>query len=232
MHNFSSMQTKIFIQFLDAEILRNKTSVLKHVSFTLQKGDFVYLIGPTGSGKSSLLQSISAQLPIPKGSLTVDDIPIHKMDKQAIPYLRRKIGIVSSDFPLSQHLSVEENLSLVLQATDWQQNKSQQARIQEVLELLDIVNYSHKKIPELTKKVQLQVMIARALLNAPSILLLDEPTRHIDATAAQEILTFLFHYSQTQETTVLLATVDHSLTQLLTADKVLLCKDQQVIEQE
>lgn len=232
MHNFSSMQTKIFIQFLDAEILRNKTSVLKHVSFTLQKGDFAYLIGPTGSGKSSLLQSISAQLPVQKGSLTVDDIPIHKMDKQAIPYLRRKIGIVSSDFPLSQHLSVEENLSLVLQATDWQQNKSQKARIQEVLTLLGIANYSNKKIPELTKKVQLQVMIARALLNAPSILLLDEPTRHIDATAAQEILNFLFHYSQTQETTVLLATVDYSLTEILTADKVLLCKDQQVVEQE
>jgi cell division transport system ATP-binding protein len=226
------MQTKIFIQFLDVDILRNKTSILKDVSFSIRKGDFVYILGSTASGKSSLLQSIYAQIPIHKGSAVIDDTPIHQIDKNAIPYLRRKVGIVSDAFPLSNQLRVEENLDFVLSATDWTDKKSKNTRIAQVLDTLNIDYLKSKKVAQLTKKEYLQVLIARALLNDPSILLLDAPVQHLDVRASQEILNFIYQYAQKNELTVLLATVNNKIPELLMGDKILMCDKNTVTEIE
>jgi len=226
------MQTKIFIQFLDVEILQNKNSILKEVSFSIRKGDFVYILGSTGSGKSSLIQAISAQIPIHKGSAVIDDIPIHQIDKNSVPYLRRKLGIVSHAFPLSTQLTVEGNLDFVLSATDWTDKKSKNTRIAQVLEILKIDYLKSKKVHQLTKKEYLQVLIARALLNDPSILLVDAPVQHLDVQASQEILNFIYQYAQKNELTVLLATVNNKIPELLVGDKILMCDKNTVTEIE
>ena len=226
------MQTKIFIQFHDVELLRNKNSILKQITFSIRKGDFVYILGNTGSGKSSLLQAIYAQLPIHKGSAIVDDIPLHQIDKQAIPYLRRKLGIVSYSFPLSSHLSVEKNLDFVLSATDWSDQASKNTRIAQVLQLLRIEHLKNQKADQLTKKEYLQVLIARALPNDPPILLIDSPVQHLDIQAAQEMLRFIYQHSQNNDITVLLATVNNKIPQLLAGDKILMCEFNTVTEIE
>jgi cell division transport system ATP-binding protein len=226
------MQTKNFIQFSNVSISRNKILVLKNINISIRKGDFIYLLGNTGSGKSTLLQTICAQQPIQQGNLVVDQIPVHQIDHSTRPYLRRKIGLVSDSFPLNTSLSVGQNLEFVLNVTDWPNTANRAARIQQVLQLLNITLLANQKIDHLTKKEYVQVLIARSLLNSPSILLLDAPVQHLDVQAAQEILRFIYQYAQNNATTVLLATVNNKIPQLITADKVLLCQDNTIEEME
>lgn len=224
------MQTKNFIQFSNVSISRNKILVLKNINISIRKGDFTYLLGNTGSGKSTLLQAIYAQQPIQQGNLVVDQIPVHQIDQSTRPYLRRKIGLVSDSFPLNTSLSVGQNLEFVLNVTDWLSTANRAARIQQVLQLLNITLLEKQKIDHLTKKEYVQVLIARALLNSPSILLLDAPVQHLDVQAAQEILHFIYQYAQNNTTTVLLATVNNKIPQLIAGDKVLLCQDNTIAE--
>lgn len=226
------MQTKTFIQFTEVEILHNKISILKNVSFNVFKGDFVYVLGNTGSGKSSLLDILSAQLPIAKGSVVLDDISIHNISAEDIPYLRRKLGIISPSYPLLEEWTVEKNLDFVLCATGWDDTVSRNTQIERVLQLLKIEDLKTKKIPVLSKKEYVQVLIARALLNAPSILLIDAPVEHLDVQAAQEVLGFLYHYAQHNGITTFFATVNNKIPQLLAGDKALLCKDGTVEDME
>lgn len=226
------MQTKTFIQFTNVEILQNKTTILQNVSFSVFKGDFVYVLGNTGSGKSSLLDVLSAQLPITKGTVVLDDISIHNISAEDIPYLRRKLGIISSSYPLLEEYSVEENLDFVLSATGWDDISSRQTQLERVFKLLKIEDLKTKKIPLLSKKEYVQVLIARALLNAPSILLIDAPVEHLDVQAAQEVLGFLYHYAQHNGITTFFATVNNKIPQLLAGDKALLCKDGTVVDME
>jgi len=232
MHNFYSMQTKSFIQFNNVSISRNKILVLKNINISIRKGDFIYLLGSTGSGKSTLLQAIYAQQSIQEGNLVVDEIPVHQIDHNTRPYLRRKIGLVSESFPLNNNLSVGQNLDFVLNATDWFDTANKAARIHQVLELLNISFLENKKIAALTKKEYVQVLIARALLNNPSILLLDAPVQHLDVQAAQEILQFVYQYAQKNTTTVLFATVNNKISQFIVGDQVYLCQDNTIEEIE
>lgn len=226
------MQTKNFIQFSNVSIHRNKILVVKNVNISIRKGDFVYLLGHTGSGKSTLLQAICAQQTIQEGSLVVDETPVHKIDDHTRPYLRRKIGLVSNSFPLNNNLSVSQNLEFVLNATDWSDAANRTTRIHQVLQLLNITFLEKQKTGQLTKKEYVQVLIARALLNSPSILLLDAPVQHLDVQAAQEILRFVYQYAQNHATTVLFATVNNKIPQLMPGDKVLFCGDNSIKEMD
>lgn len=222
------MQNKNFIQFSNVSISRNKILILKDINISIRKGDFIYLLGNTGSGKSTLLQAIFAQQSIQQGNLVVDDILVHQIEHNTRPYLRRKIGLVSDSFPLNNHLSVGQNLEFVLNATDWSDTANKNARICQVLEVLNISSLEHQTIARLTKKEYVQVLIARALLNAPSILLLDAPVQYLDVQAAQEILQFLYQYAQKNATTVLLATVNNKIPQFIPGDQVFFCQDHTV----
>ncbi|WMX14525.1 MULTISPECIES: ATP-binding cassette domain-containing protein [unclassified Aureispira] len=226
------MQTKNFIQFSNISIYRNKILVLKNINISIRRGDFVYLLGQTGSGKSALLETIYAQQPIQQGTLVVDQMPVHQIDQNTQPYLRRKIGLVSHSFPLNTNLSVYQNLEFVLTATDWTDANNRATRIHQVLQLLKITALEKQKTDQLTKKEYVQVLIARALLNSPSILLLDAPVQHLDVQAAQEILRFVYQYAQNNTTTVLFATVNNKIPQLIAGDKVLLCQENTVEEME
>ena len=222
------MQNKNFIQFSNVSISRNKILILKDINISIRKGDFIYLLGNTGSGKSALLQAIFAQQSIQQGNLVVDDILVHQIEHNTRPYLRRKIGLVSDSFPLNNHLSVGQNLEFVLNATDWSDTANKNARIRQVLEVLNISSLEHQTIARLTKKEYVQVLIARALLNAPAILLLDAPVQYLDIQAAQEVLQFLYQYAQKNATTVLLATVNNKIPQFIPGDQVFFCQDHTV----
>lgn len=226
------MQVNYFIQFLNVSITRNKTLILKDVNFSIRKGDFIFLLGSTGSGKSSLLQALYAQLPIDQGNLIIDDISVHQITSNTLPYLRRKIGIVSFDFPLVQNLSVYQNLDLVLRVTDWTDSSNRFTQIDSILEKLAISHLKNQKTDQLTKKEYLKTLIARALLNEPVVLLLDAPVQHLDVQAAQEILGFIYQYVQSNGITTLLATVNNKIPQLLIGDKVLICQNNTVNEIE
>lgn len=232
MHNFYSMPNNFFIQFLNVSIIRNNSLILKDLNFSIRKGDFVCLLGNTGSGKSSLLQSIYGQLPIQQGNIVVDEILVHQIDSNTLPYLRRKIGIISDTFPLDPKLSVVQNLDFVLSVTDWSDTANKSARIQQILALLGIEHLKNQKTDQLTKKEYLKTLIGRALLNAPSILLVDAPVQHLDVQAAQEILDFIYQYAQDHNIVVILATVNNKIPQLLDVDKILLCQNNTVEEIE
>lgn len=226
------MQTKNFIQFSNVSISRNKILVLKNINISIRKGDFIYLLGKTGSGKSTLFQAICAQQPIQEGNLMVDEIPVHQIDYNTRPYLRRKIGLVSDSFPLNHNLSVGQNLEFVLNATDWSDSANKKARIHQVLELLNIAFLEQTTIAQLTKKEYVQVLIARALLNTPSILLLDAPVQYLDVQAAQEVLRFVHQYAQENAITVLFATVNTKIPSFMAGDQVFLCQGNTVKEME
>lgn len=224
MHNFHSMQTNSFIHFTNVSVVKNSTLILKEVNFSIRKGDFVYLLGQTGSGKSSLLETIYAELPIQEGNIIVDQIPVHQITLNTRPYLRRKIGLVSTDFPLIPNASIEQNLDLVLHATSWTDPQQKATRIDQVLQLLEGAHLKNQKADQLTKKEYVKILIARALLNSPSILLLDAPTHHLDKQAAHDILQFIHQYNQEQKVTTIFATTNRELPVLFPSDSVLFCE--------
>lgn len=226
------MQTKTFIQYSDVEILRGNTPILKQVSFSIRKGDFIYVLGETGSGKSSLLMSLSTQIPISNGSILIDDIFAHQLDKSSIPFFKRKFGIVSHSFPLVHYLNVYDNLDLVLSATGWEKESDKNSQIDKVLQLLKIESLKTANIQDLNKKTYVQVLLARALLNNPPILLLDAPVEDLDVQAAQEILAFIHQFAQKSNTTVFFTTVNNKIPKLLAGDKILTCQNQTIVEED
>jgi len=183
--------------------------ILKDVSLNIQKGEFVYLIGKTGSGKSSLLKTLYADLELKEGNGNIAGVNLRKIKEKDIPFLRRKIGIVFQDFQLLKDRSVNENLLFVMRATDWKDNKKMQKRLHEVLELVNMVTKGHKKPHELSGGEQQRVAIARALINNPELILADEPTGNLDPETSEEIIQLL--QDITSKKTVLMASHDKYL---------------------
>lgn len=188
-----------------AGILQGDKEVLSNVSFEIDKGEFVYLIGRTGSGKSSLLKTLYADLPLTKGKATVAGFAMPNPSKSYIPFLRRKIGVIFQDFQLLFDRSVYENLLFVLKATGWKDNAKIKNRISEVLMQVGMEFSMHKLPHQLSGGEQQRIAIARALLNEPLILLADEPTGNLDPEVAEEIMK-LFWKINHNGTSVLLAT--------------------------
>ena len=182
----------VIVDYRNVEIERAEKTVLKNVSFTLSEGEFCYLVGRVGSGKSSLMKTMYADVAIPSGEKAdVLGFDLLNLKKRRIPYLRRKIGIVFQDFQLLQDRSVNENLRFVLRATGWSQRQDIEDRIEEVLTAVGMANKSYKMPHELSGGEQQRVVIARALLNKPALILADEPTGNLDPETGYQIVTLL-----------------------------------------
>ncbi len=183
--------------------------ILKDVSFNIQKGEFVYLIGKTGSGKSSLLKTLYADLELKEGDGNIAGFNLREIKEKDIPFLRRKIGIVFQDFQLLKDRNVNENLLFVMKATDWTDHKKMKRRLTEVLELVNMSTKGHKKPHELSGGEQQRIAIARALINNPELILADEPTGNLDPETSEEIIQLL--QDITSKKTVLMASHDKYL---------------------
>lgn len=204
------MPLDTIIEFQNAEIYQRNHLVLSQVNFSINKGEFVYLIGKVGSGKTSLIKTINAEIPLKEGGLSVDDFQLHNIRTSKIPYLRRKLGIVFQDFQLLSDRSVVDNLEFVLKATGWKDKKLIIDRIAEVLNKVGLAYKGYKMPHQLSGGEQQRVVIARALLNNPEIILADEPTGNLDPETSEDIIKILIDISKNGRA-VLFATHNYSL---------------------
>jgi cell division transport system ATP-binding protein len=194
----------------NATISHNGIKTLSNINLEVKKGEFIYFIGKTGVGKSSLLKVLYGEIPISNGEAKILDINLLKIKEKKIPFLRRKLGIVFQDFKLLPNITIKENLEFVLKATEWKEKKLIEARISEVLNKVKLENTTEKYPNELSGGEQQRVAIARALLNNPEIILADEPTGNLDPATSKEIMNLIKEINTTG-TTVLIATHDYDI---------------------
>lgn len=198
------------IHVTDAHIFQGLDAVLQNVSFTIEKDEFVFLIGRTGSGKSSLLKTLYADLHLKMGKAEIVGYQLANIKKKEVPYLRRKLGIVFQDFQLFPDRTVADNLFFVMKATGWKDKKAMKDRMIEVLMRVGLADAATKMPHQLSGGEQQRVVIARALINKPSILLADEPTGNLDPDVAEGIFQLFTEINQ-QGTAILMATHNHDL---------------------
>ena len=186
------------------------TNILNNLNFSISQGDFTYLIGKTGSGKSSIIRSIYCDIPIESGKSIIDGKDISKIKKNQIPFLRRKIGIIFQDFKLLSDRSIYRNLEFVLKATDWKDKQKINERIDEVLDEVGMINLKDRMPYQLSGGEQQRISIARAILNKPNLILADEPTGNLDPGTSKEIMNLLIKINN-QGSTILMATHDYDM---------------------
>jgi cell division transport system ATP-binding protein len=201
------MALDTIISLNNVSIFQKYNLVLTNVTMNIDKGEFVYLIGKTGSGKSSLLKTLYADLDLTQGQGTVAGFDLATIKRKEIPFLRRKLGIVFQDFQLLTDRSVNDNLMFVLKATGWKDKMAMQKRIQEVLEKVHLTTKGFKMPHELSGGEQQRISIARALLNDPELILADEPTGNLDPETSEGIMNLLMEISKNGRA-VLIATHD------------------------
>ena len=216
------------VKYKNVEILRKELIVLKQVSFELRKGEFVYLLGKVGSGKSSLLKSMYAEIPITEGEASALDYNLINIKRKQIPFLRREIGIVFQDFQLLTDRSVYDNLRFVLEATGWKNETEIDDRIEEVLKEMGMANKSYKMPHELSGGEQQRIVIARALLNSPKLILADEPTGNLDPDTGEQIVKHLHRIAQ-EGTAVIMATHNLNFVEKYPG-RIIKCEDKHIIE--
>ena len=204
------MEAEILLQLENIEIRREENRVLHEASFTLHSGEFVYVIGKVGSGKSSLLKSLYCEIPIQAGEAQLLEYDLRKIKRKHIPFLRRKLGIVFQDFQLLTDRSVSKNLEFVLKATGWKKQAEIRARIEEVLRQVGMPDKGYKMPHELSGGEQQRIAIARALLNHPRLILADEPTGNLDPETSGQIVQLLHDICQ-QGTAVIMTTHNYTL---------------------
>lgn len=198
------------VRVRNASIFQEHSTVLSDVNFEVEKGEFVFLIGRTGGGKSSLLKTLYADLPLRLGDIEIAGKNIRTLKRSDVPDLRRKLGIIFQDFQLLQDRTVAENLTFVMRATGWKENAKIKARLAEVLMRVGLGSVGNKMPHQLSGGEQQRVVIARALINEPVILLADEPTGNLDPEVSEGIFK-LFLEINNSGTAVLMATHDHTL---------------------
>lgn len=223
------MEDQVIIELREAEIYQQQTLVLSHVDLKIHKGEFVYLIGKTGSGKSSLLKVLYGDLPLVKGSGFVAGHDLKTITWKKLPYLRRNLGIVFQDFQLLTDRSIEANLSFVLHATGWTDAGKMKDRISEVLGMVGLKTKGFKMPHELSGGEQQRIVIARALLNHPELILADEPTGNLDPETSDEILRLLMDISRESNTAVLIASHDFMTIQKFPS-RTLKCENGRVMD--
>ena len=198
------------IAFNEVSIKISETNVLENLNFSINSGNFTYLIGKTGSGKSSIIRSMYGDIPIQSGNCIVDGFEISKIKKNQIPFLRRKIGIIFQDFKLLSDRSIYKNLEFVLKATEWKDKVKINERIDQVLNQVGMIDLKDRFPHQLSGGEQQRVSIARSILNNPNLILADEPTGNLDPGTSKEIMNLLIKINN-QGSTILMATHDYDM---------------------
>ena len=218
----------VIIELTGCTIWQQNHLVLSNINLRVGKGEFIYLVGRVGSGKSSLIKTLNAQIPLKEGVGLIAGYDLSKIKNRDVPYLRRKIGIVFQDFQLLTDRSVNENLEFVLRATGWKNKIEIDTRIGEVLEKVGLGQKGHKMPHQLSGGEQQRVVIGRALLNDPEIILADEPTGNLDPETSEGILRLLTDISKTGRA-VIVATHNYTLLKKFSA-RTLKCDDGAMVE--
>lgn len=197
------------VSLQNVKIFQGSNLILQDVNINVNKGEFVYLVGKTGTGKSSLLKTLYGDLPLKEGEGMVAGYDLRQMTWKKVPFLRRSLGVVFQDFQLLTDRSVHENLKFVLKATGWKDDKLMEEKINDVLDKVGLRSKGFKMPFEMSGGEQQRVDIARALLNSPKLVLADEPTGNLDPETSDEIMQLLFQISRDFNTAVIMATHDY-----------------------
>jgi len=201
------------IELRHANIYQGNSLILQDVNLAVNKGEFVYLVGKTGTGKSSLLKTLYGELPLTEGEGMVAGYSLRGLDWKKVPYLRRNLGVVFQEFQLLTDRNVNDNLKFVLRATGWTDEKLMDEKIQDVLDKVGLRSKGFKMPFELSGGEQQRIDIARALLNSPKIILADEPTGNLDPETSDEIMALLINISKDYNTAVVMASHDYIVVQ-------------------
>ena len=212
-----------------ARIYQGDNLILHQVDFHIDRGEFVYRIGKTGTGKSSLMKTLYGDLPLKTGQGMVNSFSLPTLKKKEIPFLRRSLGIIFQDFQLLTDRSVEDNLMFVLYATEWTDKIAMKERIHEVLSAVRLHGKEYKRPYELSGGEQQRLVLARAMLTRPALIIADEPTGNLDPDTSREIMELLFEINKNEKTAFLMATHDYTLIERFPA-RVVQCADETISE--
>ena len=210
-NTLNNQEEQLLIELENVDVVNDGNLILSDVNLSVAKGEFVYLVGKVGSGKSSIIKSIIAEIPLQNGRARVGEFDLMKLKRKQIPFLRRGIGVVFQDFQLLMDRSVEENLLFVLEATGWKKKGDMLRRSNEVLEMVGMSTKAHKMPHQLSGGEQQRVVIARAFLNNPPIILADEPTGNLDPDTTIEIMDLFMKINQEQKPALVMVTHNRDL---------------------
>ena len=225
------MNENLIVRLSNVQIHQKDQKVLSDVNLQVTKGEFVYLIGKTGSGKSSLLKTLYGALPLEEGKGEVAGFELRALNRRTVPSLRRKLGIVFQEFNLLSDRTVEGNLRFVLEATNWKKESEKQERMKEVLLRVGLEDKADKMPHQLSGGEQQRVVIARALLNKPALIIADEPTGNLDPETSDDILMLLRQLAQANNTAVLFATHDYRILEQFPA-RIIRCINGRIMDDE
>ncbi|MEC7527243.1 MAG: ATP-binding cassette domain-containing protein [Bacteroidota bacterium] len=222
------MITEPLIKFNKVYIKQQQNEILNDISLDINEGEFVYFVGKTGSGKSSLLKSIYGDIEVEGGDIVVDGQSLRKSRKKHILSLRRKLGIIFQDFELLMDRSIEDNLKFVMRATGWKGKKNIQSKATELLEMVEMKEKANSKPHLLSGGEQQRVAIARALINDPKIIIADEPTGNLDPETSLKIMELMKNISNSNQT-IIMATHDYDIIQKFPG-RIIEFKDKKILE--
>ena len=217
------------ISFKDADIVNGESKVLYNLNMDVYPGDFVYIVGKVGTGKTSIIRTIIAENPLTEGTGNVCGYSLENLQEKDIPYLRRRLGVVFQDFQLLMDRSVEDNLKFVLSATGWKNEDDIYNRIVSVLRAVGMERKAHKMPHQLSGGEQQRIAIARSLLNSPQVIIADEPTGNLDPETADGIMKLLTRINQENGTAIIMVTHNRHIFQEYPG-RVLVCKDETCVE--
>ena len=218
------------ISFKRADIQNGEATVIYGMDMDIYPGDFVYIVGKVGTGKTSIIRTMTAENPLTKGQGTVCGYSLNGIREKDIPYLRRKMGVVFQDFQLLMDRSVQENLLFVLRATGWKSERQMETRIHEVLTAVGMDRKAHKMPHQLSGGEQQRIAIARSLLNEPDVIIADEPTGNLDTETADGIMQLLTGINKEKGTAIVMVTHNRQIFEKYTG-RVMVCRDETCIEQ-